>query len=191
MRLSRPAGIVSECRRTAAGAFATDAFLMPVTHRIATRNDLAQIVAIYNATIPTHLATADTEPVSVESRIPWFEDHRPDFRPLWVVEADHRIAAWLSFSAFYGRPAYNKTAELSVYVAESFRRRGMGAYLLAAAVSHAPALKVDTLLGFIFGHNAPSLALFAGFGFSQWGRLPRVAALSGVERDLIIVGRRV
>ena len=45
--------------------------------------------------------------------------------------------------------------------------------------------------GFIFGHNEPSLALFRRFGFLRWGELPKVAALDGVERDLIIVGRRI
>jgi phosphinothricin acetyltransferase len=183
--------VVQARPRAALDAFKMEAPPMSVTHRIATRNDLAQIVAIYNSTIPTRMVTADTESVSVESRIQWFEEHRPTFRPLWVVGAEGRIAAWLSFSAFYGRPAYDKTAELSVYVNESFRRRGLGAYLLTQAVSHAPVLKVDTLLGFIFGHNEPSLALFERFSFSRWGRLPRVAVLNGVERDLIIVGRRV
>ena len=101
------------------------------------------------------------------------------------------IAAWLSFSSFYGRPAYAKTAELSVYVHEAFRRRGLGSYLLTQALAYAPTLRMETLLGFIFGHNDPSLALFHKFGFSRWGELPKVAALDGVERDLIIVGRRV
>lgn len=164
---------------------------MSFTHRQATRDDLARIVEIYNATVPSRQVTADTEPVSVASRVKWFEDHRPGFRPLWVVEVEGRIAAWLSFSAFYGRPAYNKTAELGVYVHESFRNRGLGSYLLAQAIAHAPSIKVDTLLGFIFGHNAPSLRLFEKFGFARWGELPKVAALDGVERDLVIVGRRV
>lgn len=137
------------------------------------------------------MVTADTEPVSVESRVTWFEEHTPSFRPLWVVEAEGQIAAWLSFSSFYGRPAYRKTAELSAYVHQLFRRRGIGSYLLTQALAQAPALKVDTLLGFIFGHNEPSLALFGRFGFSRWGELPKVAALDGIERDLIIVGRRV
>lgn len=165
--------------------------MVPFTHRPAARGDLAQIVEIYNATVPSRQVTADTEPVSVESRAKWFEDHHPDFRPLWVVEVDGHIAAWLSFSSFYGRPAYNKTAELGVYVHESFRHRGLGSYLLAQAIAHAPSIKVDTLLGFIFGHNAPSLRLFEKFGFARWGELPKVAALDGVERDLVIVGRRV
>jgi phosphinothricin acetyltransferase len=50
---------------------------------------------------------------------------------------------------------------------------------------------VDTLLGFIFGHNEPSLRLFEKFGFARWGELPKVASLDGIERDLVIVGHRV
>jgi len=163
---------------------------MPCTHRLAARGDLAQIVAIYNATIASRRVTADTEPVSVQSRVRWFEEHDPALRPLWVVEAEGRIAAWLSYSSFYGRPAYDKTAELSVYVDEDFRQRGLGSYLLTQALRHAPALKLDTLLGFIFGHNEPSLRLFEKSGFRKWGELPGVASLDGIERDLIIVGRR-
>jgi L-amino acid N-acyltransferase YncA len=46
-------------------------------------------------------------------------------------------------------------------------------------------------LGFIFGHNQPSLALFRGFGFETWAHLPRVADLHGIEHDLMILGRRL
>ena len=160
-------------------------------HRLAHRTDLPAIVAIYNSTVASRLVTADLTPVSVESRERWFEEHRPESRPLWVIERDGAIAAWLSFSSFYGRPAYAATAEVSIYVGEGFRRCGLGAYLLQAATAHAPSIGVHTLLGFIFGHNLPSLALFEKFGFVRWGHLPRVAVLDGVERDLVIVGRRV
>ena len=162
-----------------------------MTYRPATRSDLPQIVDIYNSTIPSRMVTADTEPVSVESRVRWFEEHTADLRPLWVIDDVGRIVAWLSFSSFYGRPAYVKTAEISVYVHEARRKRGFGSYLLTQALACAPGLKIDSLLGFIFGHNEPSLALFRRFGFSRWGELPKVAAFDGVERDLIIVGRRV
>ena len=161
----------------------------PIAQRIATRGDLPRIVEIYNATIPSRMVTADTEPVTVESRIPWFEAHRPDFRPLWVVEQESYIAAWLSFSEFYGRPAYHKTAELSIYVAESCRRQGLGSYLLRHAIAHAPVLGVDRLIGYIYRHNLTSMRLFEKAGFSIWGELPGVTELDGVERDVIIVGR--
>jgi len=164
---------------------------VPFAHRIAKREDLRHIVDIYNSTIPSRLVTADTEPVSVENRVRWFNEHSADFRPLWVVEAHGNIDGWLSFSSFYGRPAYDRTAEISVYVDEAHRKQGLGSYLLGEALVRAPSLKLDTLLGFIFGHNLPSLALFEKFGFQRWGVLPKVAALDDIECDLIIVGRRV
>lgn len=161
-------------------------------HREATAADLPAIVAIYNATIPSRLVTSDLEPVSVASRRAWFEAHSTATRPICVVEdGGHGIVAWLSFSDFYGRPAYRHTSEVSVYVAESHRRRGIARGLIADAIRLAPSLDIATLLGFIFAHNSPSLALFAAFGFVTWGRLPRVAELDGIERDVLLLGRRV
>ena len=162
-----------------------------MTIRDATQADLSAIVAIYNAAIPGRMATADTQPVTVESRRDWFHDHNPNARPLWVALENNIIGGWLSFQSFYGRPAYRATAELSIYVAEDFQRKGIGSALLANAIEHAPRLGLKTLLGFIFAHNDASLRLFEKLGFQRWGVLPQVAELDGVERDLIIVGRRV
>jgi len=159
--------------------------------RDAVESDLAAIVAIYNATIPGRGVTADLDPVSVDSRRAWFESHTPERRPLWVVEAEGRIVGWLSFSDFYGRPAYAASAELSIYLDASARGQGLGRALLERAIACAPALQIETLLGFIFGHNAVSLRLFERHGFARWGTLPRVAKLDGIERDLVIVGRRL
>jgi L-amino acid N-acyltransferase YncA len=162
-------------------------------HRIATLDDLPAIVAIYNSTIASREVTADTEPVSAASRLPWFHEHAPDRRPLWVIEEAGRdgIIGWISYSNFYGRPAYAGTAEVSIYIDEAWRGKGVGRYALQEAIDFAPQVGVHTVLGFIFGHNKPSLALFGKFGFETWARLPRVANLDGIERDLIILGKRV
>lgn len=152
--------------------------------------DLPAIVAIYNAAIPGRMATADLEAVSVESRRAWFAEHLPHSRPLWVIE-DDKTKGWISFQSFYGRPAYQATAELSVYIASDAQRRGYARLLVAEALRRAPEFGLKTLLGFIFGHNEPSLALFRSFGFETWAHLPQVAELDGVERDLMILGRRL
>jgi len=160
--------------------------------RDAVEADLPAIVAIYNATIPGGMVTADTTPVTVEARQPWFHAHRPQKRPIWVAEDKAgTTCAWFSFSDFHPRPAYHPTAEVSVYVAESHRRRGLGDLLMRRAIARAPALGLKSLVGLVWGHNEPSLRLMAKHGFETWGHLPRVALLHGVERDLIIVGRRV
>jgi L-amino acid N-acyltransferase YncA len=159
--------------------------------RDAVERDLPAIVAIYNAAIPGRSATADIEPVTVASRRAWFAEHAPRTRPLWVAAGDDGLVGWLSFQSFYGRPAYRATAEVSVYVAPDSQRTGVGRRLLSRAIEQSPELGVRTLLGFIFGHNAASLRLFERLGFERWGRLPGVAELDGVERDLVIVGRRI
>jgi L-amino acid N-acyltransferase YncA len=162
-----------------------------ISYRSARAADLPAVVAIYNSTIPSRLVTADLEPVTVASRERWFADHQRPARPLWVHERDGEVAAWLSFSSFYGRPAYDGTVEVSVYVHERHRRQGIAAAFIGEARRAAPAMGIHTMLGFIFGHNAPSLALFGRLGFERWGTLPRVAVLDGVERDLVLLGHRL
>jgi len=159
--------------------------------RDATLDDLPAIVSIYNETVPSRMVTADTEPVSVESRRAWFEQHSPERRPLWVAFEKGQVFGWISYSSFYGRPAYDRTCELSIYLAPEYQRRGFGSELMRRSIAHAPAIRVSTLLGFIFGHNEPSLRLVEKYGFARWGYLPRVAVLDGVERDLVIMGLRV
>lgn len=163
-----------------------------MTLRDATEADLPAIVEIYNSIIPGRMVTADLQPVTVESRRPWLAAHQIPSRPLWVlVDEAGVVCAWLSFDTFYPRAAYDGTAMIAIYVAESHRRRGLGRDLLQTALQRAPGLGLHTLLGYIFGHNEPSLRLFTAYGFERWAHLPRVAVLDGVERDLLILGRRV
>jgi phosphinothricin acetyltransferase len=159
--------------------------------RDAVETDLPAIVEIYNAAVPGRMATADTQPVSIESRLSWFHQHAPTSRPLWVLELSETLAGWLSFQSFYGRPAYYATAEVSIYVSPTYHRAGIGRQLVEQAIQHSPVLGLTTLLGFIFAHNQPSLRLFEKFGFERWGHLPQVAELDGIERDLIVVGLRI
>src|SRR5574343_663863 len=150
-------------------------------HRIANLEGLPTIAASSTSPFPARGLTRATEPGPVESRLPWFHDHTPEKRPLWIIEraddssAQPEILGWMSYSNFYGRPAYSGTAEISIYIAEAWRGKGVGGYCIAQAIAHAPAIKVHTLLGFIFGHNQPSLGLFNKFGFATWANLPKVA----------------
>ena len=159
--------------------------------RDAREADLPAIVDIYNAGIRGRISTAQLDPVTVAERLPWFREHSPESHPLWVAESDGQIAGWLSFHPFITRCAYRATAEVSVYVGENARRRGVARTLLEQAITHSRLLEISTLVGCIFGHNEPSLRLFEKLGFERWGFLPRIARVDEVERDLVIVGREV
>ena len=160
-----------------------------LTIRDATEADLPSIINIYNAAIATRIATAQLEPVAIDDGRDWLRQHPPDQYPFWVAEIDGQIGGWLSCKSFLPRCAYRGTVELSVYVDERVRRRGIARKLLQEAIRRAPALGVTAMVGLIFRQNEASLGLFEGLGFCRWGLLPAVAQVEGIEHDLIIVGR--
>lgn len=159
--------------------------------RIALEKDLGDIVAIYNSTIPTRQSTADTLEVSIESRLEWFKQHDPEKTPLYVHEENGKTVAWVSFQSFYGRPAYDHTAEMSIYISPERRGAGLGKDLLRKSLELTEQLNIKTLVCFIFSHNTPSIKLFRSFGFEEWGMLPDVAEMDGKEYSLSILGKRV
>jgi phosphinothricin acetyltransferase len=163
--------------------------------RNATLQDLEAIVMIYNSTIPKRVATADTAPVSVESRRAWLTE-RSESRPVWVAEPEEaaipgEMAGWISLGEFHTRPAYHATAEVAVYISEDWRGEGVGKLLVGEAMRLGTGLGIKTLIAGVFAHNEASLGLFEGLGFSRWAHLPGVAELDGVERDLVYLGLRL
>jgi phosphinothricin acetyltransferase len=161
-----------------------------MTIRIAEHRDLPAIVSIYNETIESRMVTADIEPTTVAARTEWFFDHTTN-RPLFVYESEGEVVAWLSFRSFYGRPAYAGTCEISIYITHSARGQRLGSLLLEYAEQHAVKISVDTLLGFIFSHNAPSIKLFERQGYKLWGELPQIARMDEQSFSLSIFGKKL
>jgi L-amino acid N-acyltransferase YncA len=163
-----------------------------LSFRDAEIHDLKKIVEIYNTTIAGRMVTADVEPIQISDRIKWFHDHSPEKRPLWMVENEaSELIGWVSFQSFYGRPAYDATAEISIYLDPEKRGKGYGKRILQHAMSQANHYGITTILGFIFAHNTPSIELFSKLGFEEWANLKNIAVLDGIERSLIIMGKRI
>jgi RimJ/RimL family protein N-acetyltransferase len=50
-------------------------------------------------------------------------------------------------------------------------------------------LSITKLVGFVFAHNAASRRLFERSGFTEWGFLPEIAELDGIDQSLVIFGK--
>ena len=169
---------------------------MRVTHRDATPDDLPGIVEIYNFAVATRESSCDLEPTTVAARRESFSKHTPGRRPIWVAEdadaSEKSVLGYLSFHHFMNdRPGYFITADVALYVHPDYQNKGLGSYLLGQAIRRAPSLGVEVLAVTIFASNEPSVRLFTKFGFERWGFMPRVARLGTVERDLVMMGRRL
>ena len=158
--------------------------------RYAQASDLEAIVAIYNETIASRMVTADTEPVTVESRIAWFESHNKR-SPIFVCYDGEDVLGWLSYKDFYGRPAYQNCKEISIYITHNARGQGLGKKLLEFAEEHGRQIGLKVLLGFVFSHNTPSIKLFKQHSYAVWGEFPQVAEMDDQTYSLTILGKHL
>ncbi len=153
----------------------------------AQNDDFERVVEIYNLAIPSRLSTADTTLATEKSKREWLQSHS-ESRPLYVVKLQNEIVGWASFQSFYGRPAYNATVELSIYIDPVHQNKGIGSMVLKKCIEKAPGLGITNIIGFVFAHNIGSIKLFKKHGFVQWGYLPEVAKMDGKLYSLTIQG---
>ena len=81
--------------------------------RIATKNEWADVIRIYNEAVDTRVSTADTEYVTLESRKAWLEEHEDARYPIYVKIVDDEVVGWCSISSYRsGRPAVEGRVKL-------------------------------------------------------------------------------
>src|SRR5439155_499035 len=129
------------------------------TIRSARADDLPAVIDIYNYEVEHGVATFDTVPWTLEERAPWFAVHASPQHPLIVAEEDGRVLGWGSLSAWSDRCAYARAAEVSVYVHQDHRGRGIGRSLLAELIARGRAAGPGVLLARIESSGGASLAL--------------------------------
>jgi phosphinothricin acetyltransferase len=160
--------------------------------RFSSQVDWPAIIEIYNQAVALGNATADTVPATVESRRAWLKSHGETNYPIYVCERDGAVAGWCSLSPYRtGREALRYTAEISYYVSEKHRRKGVASSLILHAIEDCPRLSIKTLFGILLETNESSIGLLKKLSFAEWGNLPGVADFDGVECGHLYLGRRV
>ena len=159
--------------------------------RLANINDLPAIVTIYNQAIQQKFLTADTKPFSVIERIAWFEKFDERY-PLFVYTIDDIVVGWASISPYRpGRQALRHTVELSYYVHQDHKSKGIGTALIKHALGSCKTLGYKNVITIILDRNEPSIRLMQKLGFEQWAYLPFVADFDGVECGHVYFGLRI
>ncbi len=156
------------------------------TLRPAGLGDLDRILSIYNHEVQASTATYDTQPRTPVEHRKWFSVHGPD-HPVLVAESGGAVCGWASLSPWSDRAAYGRSVEVSVYVAEDSRRRGIGRMLLQALIEAARERRYHALLARISADNEASIRLHADLGFFVAGTLREVGTKFGRVLDVCIM----
>ena len=150
--------------------------------RLAHDPDAAGCLDIYR---PFVLDTA----VSFETEVPSLAEFQARIRetqrrtPWLVCEMDGAIAGYAYGMPFRSRPAYRFSAEVTVYVAGSRRRQGLGRALYDRLFEVLTAQGFVNALAVITLPNAPSQALHAAMVFERVGVFARVGYKLGRWHD--------
>lgn len=147
--------------------------------------DWPEVRRIYAEGISTGHATFEAEPPAWDA---WDAGHRPDCR--LVVRDGDSLLGWAALAPVSGRCVYGGVAEVSVYVAQAARGRGVGRRLLGALIEESERQGIWTLQAGIFPENESSLRLHRAVGFRDVGRRERLGRLGGDWRDVMLLERR-
>jgi len=162
-----PAGPAS-----ARGASASDA----VSVRLATLDDAAAIMAIYNVEVENHTSTFDLVPRTLDEQRAWLAQRSGAFSAV-VASIGGQVVGFASLSPYKERAAYRTTVENSVYVSRNHPRLGIGRTLMEHVIGIAADSGFHSIVARIEASSNASRQLHAACGFH----------LVGVERE---VGRK-
>lgn len=160
--------------------------------RLAVDQDLARINEIYNQAVRQGFCTAHLFPLSMEDSKDWFRTFNPDQFPVFVAVLQGQVVGWVSLGAYrQDRHALAHVAEVSYYVDENLRGRGMGSSLLGHAIGKAPQFGFSVLIAILLSKNPASIALLNKHGFSCWGSMPGIARIGDQQADHLYYGLKL
>jgi L-amino acid N-acyltransferase len=147
-----------------------------ITVRIATLDDAAAIMAIYNVEVEQHLSTFDLVPRTLDEQRSWLAQRSGAFSAV-VAELDGEVVGFAALSPYKERAAYRTTVEDSVYVSRAHPRLGTGRGLLEHIIGLARDSGFHSIVARIETGGTASRGLHEACGFE----------LVGIERE---VGRK-
>jgi phosphinothricin acetyltransferase len=161
------------------------------TIRAAESTDAQQIAAIYDPVVRESVISFELEPPTtaemqrrmqsvVNSGLPWL-----------VCDCEGTVLGYAYASRHRERLAYRWSVDVSVYVAESWRKRGIGTSLYTALLAILSIQRFQNAYAGITLPNPASEALHGALGFVHIGTYTRVGFKLGEWRDVAWYGRTV
>jgi L-amino acid N-acyltransferase len=152
--------------------------------RDAREDDLEAILDIYNDVIINTTAVYSEKPHTLQMRSQWYHERVNNNFPVYVAEAGGKIAGFSSFGHFRAWPCYRYTVEVSVYVDQSFRGKGISKILSLALIDRAKAMNIHAVIAGISADNEISIQLHQSLGFKEVANFKEVGYKFGRWLDL-------
>ncbi len=146
---------------------------MEISLQLTTNEDINDICNIYNHYIQHSTATFHTEKVDseqIKKIIPFYHKKYKCF----TIRYKNEICGYIYLGSYKPRQAYDRTAELTIYLKPDFAGKGIGKYSLLEMEKMAPDIGIKVILGIITGENTSSIKLFERCGYEKCAHFKQV-----------------
>ncbi|MGL4741047.1 MAG: GNAT family N-acetyltransferase [Sarcina sp.] len=145
-----------------------------------------EMAAIYHSSIKTGITTFQRTVPSYEE---WIEAHLEEFNILLLE--DEKVIGFAALTAINSKIQYRGVAELSIYIKEGQRGKGIGTILLSELIKRSEDAGIWTLQATVLEDNIGSKKLHEKCGFREVGYREKIArTIFGVWKDTYLMERR-
>lgn len=150
-----------------------------------TKDGLAEIKEIYDYYILNTTATFHGEAISIPELEEFLFVAHPTY-PSYVIREDGETIGFCFLTRYKKRQAYDRTAELSIYLRPEYTGHGIGAAALKHLEDAAEHAGIRVLVGTLCGENHASIRLMERCGYTRCALLARVGEKFGRVLDVVI-----
>jgi len=143
---------------------------------------------IYNYYIENSTATFSIEPIGPNAMEKLAFSGLERF-PAFVLLVEGKVVGYSLLNRYKPREAYDKTAEVTIYIAQEHLKKGYGQQALEHLINQAKRHDFHALLAVICQENTGSLRLFEKNGFFQCAHFKEVGEKFNRVLDVVVYER--
>ena len=154
--------------------------LKPITEK-----DLLYVIEVYDYYILNSTATFHTDPITIDELKTFFPVGSEKY-PSFLIYFNDEVCGYCYINRYKPRAAYNRTAEIVIYLQEGYQGKGIGYYVLGKLETLALQIGFKVLLAGITSENIGSIATFEKLGYEKCAHLKQVGEKFGRILDVVL-----
>lgn len=152
--------------------------------------DLPEVKKIYDWYIENSTATFHTEPIRIDQLKEFIYIDHPLYNS-YMIYLNKEIVGYCYLTNYKKRQAYDRTAEVTIYLKPEFCGKGIGRIALDHLEKKARENGLKNLIGIISGDNVGSIALFEKSGFTKCAHFKNVGEKFNKLLDIVAFQKEI
>lgn len=161
-----------------------------ITFREMTEYDLQFVKEVYEHYIANSTATFHIGEITIDEIKEFIHVNHPKYKS-FIIFYNNAPAGYCYFTYYKKRQAYDRTAEVTLYLKPDFFRKGIGFATMQFLEAEARKVALKNLLGVISGDNMESIQLFEKMGYSKCAHFKNVGEKFNRLLDVVVYQKEI